>query len=1364
MSGPQTTLADRTPSILNKEPVDRRSRTERPPVALKHDFDPTGLVQRCVIIQRDENGFGLTVSGDNPVFVQLVKEDGAAMRAGVQTGDRIIKVNGTLVTHSNHIEVVKLIKSGSYVALTVLGRPPGLPQIPLDEEQLSSVLPVSTLHSPILPGGGRSSPLTLCPLSSPHSPHSPQSHGLRPLSPNEEPPQKESRISRSDSPVRSEKPLQIQISPAEFADGSVVFPHSDVDQRDMDRGVEESGRSSSLGHGSDVPVGDTPIEDVGLEGQATGSAVHTEDGTGRESKVFPVPSPPHLPHPQIIGAEDDYFELEQINGQCSCFQCVDLLKCRPAHLSVFLHHVVSQFDPAPLLCFLFADLHKQTSAKESRRFFIEFHSLFLDRAANLKVPVPEAVAAELEKRRVELLPEETCKHFTQMVQESLLSELQRLLEDFRQKRSMGLTLAEEELSKLELDQTSDPAKDQEQQVLERECCCAEGILTKIDDILMASPPSEEEKSTNMQYVIQTYMKHLGVKVKEVKGLEHKRPRSNFLPKIPAKKKAVKAEKESKEGKEGEEKVKKLFHNILPTPRRLTRVDSTSVGKVLEMNKQRSPKQLPQPSFTIPEQTDANGPQGPSHSSALVHTAGHTPEPSGHESDSNVSPLAPGPRLCEGHQSAETPEGPSSSLGSQFDFSPPNTEHLQEDDQEAFSRRSDPQGPGADVLSEDDQGADGEEEGAPTWQSAVNRDVLMTLTHQEVERQEVINELFHTERTHVRKLKVLDCVFYQRLSRDSILPAEDLRNIFSNLQEIIQLHVVLSEQMAAVRRCSESPVLGHIGEDLLTWFSGEEEQKIKQAVALFCSNLPSALELIRTRQKKDQRFASFMQEAESNRLCRRLQLKDIIPVEMQRLTKYPLLLDNIAKYTDDVEERRRVKRAAECCKKILNHINQAVKEAENTQRLREYQKRLDMSSLKQSENPVILEVKNLDLTQKKLVHEGPLSWKLTKDKAIDMYTLLLEDVLVLLQKQDERFILKLHGKTQTSAAESKLSFSPVIRLSAVLVRPVATDLRSFFVLSMSDNVAQIYELTAPTISDQRTWQRLITQCADSMKARLHNRDTTVSTSDAERKANEIIHNGLNEAKDSTATTEDVNCSDVPSVDTSPPPLDGLKHVEERVEEQVVDEAELEAFLDGQLAERLDQETLVDRSISNHLHMSASKAEDALHTLSVLKQLLMNHMLRETSGPTEDHQAETGHAHSEDIATHCEETPEGPRVSSSTPQSPEESPTLWGKSAEDTQPEPTDQNPQHNGLSILDLCGVPEDISTDDDVGIDMTKLLSSSSQTEGAGPNLSRQLMTHLRLLQQDLHYLKEVEVRYRQLQHSLSDTATDSDDCTDSVI
>lgn len=35
-------------------------------------------------------------------------------------------------------------------------------------------------------------------------------------------------------------------------------------------------------------------------------------------------------------------------------------------------------------------------------------------------------------------------------------------------------------------------------------------------------------------------------------------------------------------------------------------------------------------------------------------------------------------------------------------------------------------------------------------------------------------------------------------------------------------------------------------------------------------------------------------------------------------------------TEDAEERKKVTKAGECCKKILNHVNQAVKEAENKQ--------------------------------------------------------------------------------------------------------------------------------------------------------------------------------------------------------------------------------------------------------------------------------------------------------------------------------------------------------------------------------------------------------------------------------------------------
>ncbi|VDK81249.1 unnamed protein product [Gongylonema pulchrum] len=67
------------------------------------------LIQRCVVVTRQVDGYGLTVTGDHPVFVHTVKPDGAAFRAGVRQGDKILKVNGMPVTASNHLEVVRMI-------------------------------------------------------------------------------------------------------------------------------------------------------------------------------------------------------------------------------------------------------------------------------------------------------------------------------------------------------------------------------------------------------------------------------------------------------------------------------------------------------------------------------------------------------------------------------------------------------------------------------------------------------------------------------------------------------------------------------------------------------------------------------------------------------------------------------------------------------------------------------------------------------------------------------------------------------------------------------------------------------------------------------------------------------------------------------------------------------------------------------------------------------------------------------------------------------------------------------------------------------------------------------------------------------
>ncbi|XP_044209651.1 rho guanine nucleotide exchange factor 12 isoform X3 [Thunnus albacares] len=1383
--------ANRTSSILSKDhPPDKKPKSDKTSLP-SNEFDPTGLVQRCVIIQKDENGFGLTVSGDNPVFVQLVKEDGAAMRAGVQTGDRIIKVNGTLVTHSNHIEVVKLIKSGSYVALTVLGRPPGLAQIPLSEAE-SEMLGVS-ISSPNSPAAER-----------PYSPQDRLSSTQPPWDENssicnqrvdilqkmlskeqQELQAMKEEYSRNPSPkllkdIQEAKKhipqLQGQLFKATGATQEAV-PGGDADDGSM---FETEHTHSSKGDNStDLSWTSTPISRGFWPGSPESlcqresscpspkstprnsfNSCHSpdaEDTTDLDSLSPTTVSSPSSSRlvSQIIGAEDDYFDSdqEQTNGQCNSFNSIEQLKSRPAHLAAFLHHVISQFDAAPVLCYLYADLYKQTNSKETRRVFMDLHTFFIDRGANLKVAVPESISADLDRRRTEFIPEEIHRQHVQTLQDSLLPDILKNLEDFRQKRSMGLTVAEVELARLDQERVRDRV------TLERERSYAENIITKIEDILLTAQTTEEEKCTTMQYVIYTYMKHLGVRVKEPRSLESKRVRINFLPKI---KKSIKTEKE------GEEKVKKpRFPSILGPQRRPSRIEAASVGKALD-GRPRPQKQLSQPTLGASEHMEGGRLRGSqsSEGSELTHsTSVNTSSPNSatyssdasRDTDIGGTPTSGPSRLSDGLQS-DPLDGlphPASHLD------PYSLDQLQEDDRESDRahegtpktiRRLEGLGAG-DVQSEDDQGTDSEHD-PPNWQQLVGREVLAGLRPHEIKRQEVINELFYTERAHVRMLRVLDHVFYQKLSKEAILPPADIKNIFTNLEEILQLHVSILEQMVAVRKRNESSVIDQIGDDLLSWFSGGEEEKIKQAVGTFCSNQPFALEIIKTKQKKDSRFTSFIQEAESNRLCRRLQLKDIIPVEMLRLTKYPLLLDNISKYTDNAVEKDKVKQAADCCRKILNHVNQAVKESEDKQRLEDYQRRLDLSSLKQTDNPMILELKNLDLTKRTMVHEGPLSWKVNKDKTIELYTLLLEDILVLLQKQDERLILKCHSKNLAGTADTKHIFSPIIKLSTVLVRSVATDNKSFFVLSMSDNGAQIYELMAPTVSDQRTWQRLITQRADAMKVKPHSVIPLPQT-DGERDGVEIITAGVSRLsrdadQTSTGSTQSTDKESGPAarsvVQSSLPgnnPFEGVKAEEEE-----------EGFVDPELPYQVAEDGRGDS-----FNMFPSRADEALKTLAALKQVLVTQLMSQEAG--ERSKRSTG---ARLLRTTSLRTPVDNRARVMVHNGSERNSSQTEDPAQDLGSGDTgffDSPEDYAGYLVLEGYGGPGESSTDDDILASTTgKQLSTSqgcaadsginlrfSSTSHAGSlsSFSRQVLSHLRNLQANLNYLKEVEAKYNNL-------------------
>uniref|UniRef100_A0A915BA68 DH domain-containing protein n=1 Tax=Parascaris univalens TaxID=6257 RepID=A0A915BA68_PARUN len=371
---------------------------------------------------------------------------------------------------------------------------------------------------------------------------------------------------------------------------------------------------------------------------------------------------------------------------------------------------------------------------------------------------------------------------------------------------------------------------------------------------------------------------------------------------------------------------------------------------------------------------------------------------------------------------------------------------------------------------------------PPLDSFVGWEVIRHLKPKEKKRQEVINELFHTERTHVRNLKVLYTVFYKPMVMQNVVPPDVVKLFFANLDQLVEIHGEMSMKMRnAVEEWKRDSALnglfGEIGALMESMFDGENGKRLMEATSAFCQHQQHALDILRQRCKKDKddQLGRFLADAECNPLCRKLQLKDMLPVEMQRLVKYPLLLETVAKYTNEPsEEQTKLLNSVNLAKKILSAVNTSKRNTENLRRLEELQRRLDTAPY-DKEN-FGNDFNSLNLTNYKLVHDGALTWRFSRGKMVELHVVLLEDVLVLLTKvgDGQKLLLKIQEPSKDTR------WSPILPLAPLIAKEKANDKRAFFIVNTVERGAQIYELVAATATERKTWFKLISDQIDFVK--------------------------------------------------------------------------------------------------------------------------------------------------------------------------------------------------------------------------------------------------------------------------------------------
>ncbi|XP_018619282.1 rho guanine nucleotide exchange factor 11 isoform X2 [Scleropages formosus] len=1027
-----------------------------------------GLVQRCVVVQRDQLGFGFTVCGERIKLVQNVRPGGAAVKAGVQEGDRIIKVNGSLVSSMSHQEVVKLIKSGTYVALTLQGPPPSAAAVPLQP------LPTDISPNHRAAPGGEAPPPPPPPLP-PTSANSPSQRitGPKPL--------QHAQVQKHASQILRKMLQQEEADLQDLLEEMSRNPSPSLEERiesakrrahqvrvkvqqDLDGSRAESGANYLRAGEGSLSMDSTEGDYEAYESPHSSPSISLRAPSYWRSSSDIQSSSEMGVNAQIIGPEEeDEEEVYSINESNGPFQDIELLKTRPAHMTVFMRYVFSQLlDPSPLLFYLSVEAYLGSSPKDARALVHQICSHFLDPDAPLKIRVREEFLSDIDSR---IQAQEDIRGPLSELQQLVLPDIQDQIQDYRSKQTMGLgsLFGEGDLQQLD----GDPAK--ERQVVDRQVSALWEILSK----------HEEERSSALASAVLLYLRHTGVKLRDSRlppGLSSEKDK--WLPFFPKTKKLSSNKKE----KDIEDKKRNPILKYIGKPRSTSQsMRSGNVRNIIQQFENHQPDSsgadgdlqrlstsslgddiLDQDSPTVSvrlARSESLKAQGEGRRRGAGAAGESVPRSRSDVDMDDCGEEREGTGLHLLHHSTSS-SASSSSARSLENPTPPYTPR---------SRRKSIESPVA--LLPDAPALEEDISEVHNWQEMVGPEILAAIGPREVDRQAVIYELFTTEISHLRTLRVLDQVFFQKMR--SVLSSDELDCIFPNLLQVYRLHAGLYESMKKLR---ESPIVQGIGDVMLARFEGAAGAEFQEQVSQLCCKQSQALDLIKSKQRRDQRFSHIIQECEASPYCRRLQLKDLLVSEMQRLTKYPLLLEKIIKHTDPLSpELPSLQQALVCCRGILQAVNEIVRETEHQHRLSQYQRRLDATPLERQSSTVAAQFKNLDLSTKKMIHEGVLTWRISKDKAIEVQALLLSDLLVLLQKgPDERLVLRCPSRSLGGAVsgigDTKPSLCPVIRLDSLLVRPVATDNKALYVISTSER--EIYELVAGTSSEKNTWKDLL----------------------------------------------------------------------------------------------------------------------------------------------------------------------------------------------------------------------------------------------------------------------------------------------------
>lgn len=389
-----------------------------------------------------------------------------------------------------------------------------------------------------------------------------------------------------------------------------------------------------------------------------------------------------------------------------------------------------------------------------------------------------------------------------------------------------------------------------------------------------------------------------------------------------------------------------------------------------------------------------------------------------------------------------------------------------------------------------------DEESETWSTTVDKKILKKLKDKEIKRQEGIYELILTEKNHCFTLKIMQKIYASGMIKELNMSKDLVERILPSIDELLDIHLNFLHKLR--ERQQKGSIVENIGDILIQQFQGEVAEQMKSVYGHFCSQHKDALSLYKDISKSDRKFQNFIKRYRLKPSFKNRSIPDCILLVTQRITKYPLLIENLIKVTkENKKEFDELTLAHNLIKEIINHVDAQVAEKDKEQRLLEIYNKVDAKSTAFYKGKKFRK-SDLLSNNRKLIHEGPLSWRVSgksNGKTSDVIGVLLSDVMLFLQENNQKYCF--------ASIDNK---SGILSLQKLLVRDKAgQDNRIVYLISSYTKEPEMYEIKFPTLKEKKFWigkiKKAIEHCA--------NEDEGIPSETEEQKLEEARNSKLKE---------------------------------------------------------------------------------------------------------------------------------------------------------------------------------------------------------------------------------------------------------------